>query len=56
MKSPLLNRIVASLPKIKKDVDGFLEQIDASKAREGIKDSMWKHPELFEALQVRSPA
>lgn len=54
VKSPLLIAIANALPRIKKDVDARLAEIDATQAREGNKSDMFKpSEELFEDLQVR---
>ncbi|SGY73537.1 BQ5605_C005g03301 [Microbotryum silenes-dioicae] len=44
VKSALLKQIVASLPKIKKDVDGFLSRIKSEQAKAGKKAELFHNP------------
>lgn len=50
VKSPILKRIVESLPTVKKPVRGFLARLDLAHTRDGKKEEMFK--ELTEAMQV----
>ena len=49
-KSPLLNSIIAALPKLKEPMAGLVPEVNIAMAKEGHKDKMWtdreKHPDL----------
>lgn len=57
-KSPLLNQIIFSLPKVKEPVQGIIKDVHLKTAAEGKKESLWtdfeKYPEISDTYLVRS--
>ena len=49
-KSQLLNELIDPLPRIRRLVDGFLEQIDTKKASENEIADLWVDEEKFPAI------
>ena len=50
-KAALLAGIVSSLPKIRKDVELFLSEIDIRQARSDLTENLFTNPNKFPAIQ-----
>jgi DNA mismatch repair protein MSH3 len=57
LKSPVLNEIISSLPKLRAPINNLLAAVNLKKASEGKKDSMWtdleRYPNIIDADMVR---
>ena len=58
LKSPVLNEIISSFPKLREPIKDLLAAINLKKASEGKKDSMWtdleRFPNIIDADMVRA--
>jgi DNA mismatch repair protein MSH3 len=56
LKSPVLNEIISSFPKLKEPMKDLLAAVNLRKASEGKKDSMWidleRYPDIIDADMV----
>jgi DNA mismatch repair protein MSH3 len=57
LKSPVLNEIISSFPKLREPIKDLLAAVNLKKASEGKKDSMWtdleRYPSIIDADMVR---
>jgi DNA mismatch repair protein MSH3 len=57
LKSPVLNEIISSFPKLREPIRDLLAAVNLKKASEGKKDSMWtdfeRYPSIIDADMVR---
>ena len=57
LKSPVLNEIISSFPKLMEPIKHLLATVNVKKASEGKKDSMWtdleRYPSIIDADMVR---
>ncbi len=50
LKSPVLNRIISSLPRLKEPVKELLDVVNLKNAAEGNKATMWNDPERYPGI------
>ena len=50
LKSPILNEIVYSLPKLRPVIKEYIDVVNIDQAKEGSKELMWQNPDRFPGL------
>jgi len=50
LKSPILNEIVYSLPKLRPIIKEYIGVVNIDQAKEGSKELMWQNPDRFPGL------
>lgn len=51
-QSPILNDIIAALPRMKEPVKALLREISLKEAKEGKKDTMWTDPDKYPSIDA----